>query len=127
MEMTTNAVAWAEIPVKDFDRAKKFYSAIYDFEMPEMQMGPNRMGFLLYDQPGGGIGAAIVHGSEYVPTTRGVKLYLNGGSDLSVVLNRVPAAGGKILLPKTPITPEFGFFATFEDTEGNHISLHSMK
>ena len=47
MEMLLNSVNWVEIPVTDFDRAKKFYSVIYDYEMPEMQMGPNRMGFCL--------------------------------------------------------------------------------
>jgi predicted enzyme related to lactoylglutathione lyase len=127
MEMIKNAIAWAEIPVSDFARAKKFYSTIYDFEMPEMMMGPNQMGFLLYDQQGGGIGAAIVKGDGYVPSPQGTKLYLNGGNDLSVVLNRVEAAGGKVIFPKMQITPELGCFAMFEDSEGNHISLHSMK
>lgn len=126
MEMFSNAITWAEIPVSDFDRAKKFYSAIYDYEMPEMMMGPNQMGFLLYDQQGGGIGAAIVKGDGYTPTKQGIKIYLNGGSDLNTVLNRVEKAGGKIVLPKMQITPELGHFAIFEDTEGNQISLHSM-
>ena len=40
MEMFQNAVNWVEIPVLNFDRAKSFYSTIYDFEMPEMMMGP---------------------------------------------------------------------------------------
>jgi predicted enzyme related to lactoylglutathione lyase len=126
MEMLKNAVSWAEIPVSDFERAKKFYSAIYDFEMPEMEMGPVKMGFLLYDQQGGGVGAALVKGEGCISSKDGVKLYLNGGSDLNTILNRVEKAGGKIILKKTEITPEFGYFATFEDTEGNHISLHSM-
>ena len=123
--MMTNAVNWIEIPVTDFERAKKFYSTIYDYEMPEMQMGPNRMGFLLYDQQGGGIGGAIVQGEGYTPTSAGAKVYLNGGSDLNTVLNRVENAGGKIILPKTEITPEFGYFGILEDSEGNQISLHS--
>lgn len=126
MEMLKHAVSWIEIPVTDFDRAKKFYSTIYDFDMPEMQMGPNRMGFLLHDQQGGGIGGAIVQGEGYQPATVGSKVYLNGGDNLDTVLNRVTGAGGKIILPKTEITPEFGYFAIFEDTEGNHVSLHSQ-
>lgn len=126
METMKNAVNWVEIPVTDFDRAKKFYSTIYDFEMPDMEMGPNRMGFLLYDQ-GGGIGAAIVSGDGYTPSKDGVKVYLNGGVDLDIILARVEKAGGKVVLPKTQITPELGYFATFEDLEGNHISLHSMQ
>jgi len=67
-----------------------------------------------------------VQGEGYVPTNNGVKIYLAGGSDLNIVLNRVENAGGKIILPKTQITPEYGFFASFQDTEGNIISLHSM-
>jgi predicted enzyme related to lactoylglutathione lyase len=127
MEMLHNAVSWFEIPVNDFNRAKKFYSKIYDFEMPEMVMSNIRMGFLLYEQEKGGVGGAIVQGLEYVPSREGIKLYLNGGNDLQTVLDRVGAAGGKIILQKTQITPEYGYFATFEDTEGNFISLHSIK
>jgi uncharacterized protein len=125
MEMLKDAINWVEIPVTDFERAKRFYSHIYDYEMPEMNMGPQRMGFLLYDQPGGGIGGAIVHGEGYVPSANGPKVYLNAGANLSVVLDRVEQAGGKVLMPKTQITPELGCFAAFQDTEGNHISLHS--
>jgi uncharacterized protein len=126
MEMVQHAVNWVEIPVSDFARAKQFYSNIYDFEMPEMMMGPFQMGFLLFDQQNGGIGAAIVKGEGYEPSTLGSKVYLNGGADLNTVLNRIEAAGGKVILPKTNITPELGNFAIFEDSEGNHISLHSM-
>lgn len=124
--MTLNAISWVEIPVTDFERARVFYSKIFDYEMPEMMMGPHQMGFLLYDQEKGGIGGAIVKGEGYTPTSAGTKVYLNGGEDLSVVLNRVVPAGGKVLLDKTLIAPGMGFYASFEDTEGNHISLHSM-
>ncbi len=126
MEMFKNAVNWVEIPVSDFARAKKFYSEIFDFEMPETEMGGTKMGFLLYDPQGGGVGAAIVAGDGYKPTAHGSKVYLNGGSDLNIVLNRVEAAGGKVILPKTQITPELGYFAFFSDSEGNSMALHSM-
>lgn len=125
--MFKDAVTWVEIPVANFERAKQFYSIIYDYMMPEVAMGPNRMGFLLFDQKGGGIGAAIVQGEGYTPTSEGAKVYLNGGSDLDIILNRVEEAGGKVIMPKMEITPELGCFGIFEDTEGNHISLHSMK
>jgi predicted enzyme related to lactoylglutathione lyase len=125
MEMLQNAVNWVEIPVSDFNRAKSFYSSIYDFEMPEMMMGPQRMGFLLFDQEKG-VGCAIVQGETYIPSAQGVKLYLNGGLDLNTVLNRVPAAGGKIVLSKTAIGSGLGYMAAFQDPEGNHIHLHSV-
>jgi hypothetical protein len=101
MEMLHNAINWFEIPVSDFDRAKTFYSTIYDFGMPEMMMSPNQMGFLLFDQQKGGIGGAIVNGEGYVPSTGGAKKYLHGGADLNVLLKRVENAGGKVVLAKT--------------------------
>jgi uncharacterized protein len=128
MEMLHNAIAWFEIPVLDFERAQGFYSKIYDYEMPEMQMGPARMGFLLSDSAKGGIGGAIVHASEgYVPSKLGHKIYLNGGKNLNVVLDRVAGAGGQLGIPKTLIAPEMGYYASFWDTEGNEVHLHSME
>lgn len=126
MEFTKNAINWFEIPVLNFDRAKEFYSKIFDFQMPEMTMGDMRMGFLLYDQENDGVGGAIVQGEGCIPSETGTKVYLNGGSDLTIVLNKIEAAGGKIVLPKTEIGSDFGFFALFMDSEGNQLGLHSM-
>ncbi len=39
MESVKDAISWFEIPVSDFARAKTFYQVIFDFEMPEMDMG----------------------------------------------------------------------------------------
>jgi uncharacterized protein len=126
MEMVTNALNWVEIPVEDFERAKTFYNRIFDFEMPQIEMGPNLMGFLLYEQTKG-VGGAIVKGEGYVPSRQGALVYLNGGSDLSVVLERIEPAGGQILVGKTMIPPNLGFYAIFLDPEGNRLALHSMK
>lgn len=126
MEFTKNAIGWFEVPVTDFDRAKTFYSAIFDFEMPEIDMAGIRMGMFLYDRDNGGIGGAICHGEGYKPAGGdGPKIYLDGGSDLNTVLERVPGAGGQIALPKTEIAPGMGYFAFFSDPEGNVMGLYS--
>jgi uncharacterized protein len=124
MEMTTNALSWFELPALNFARAKKFYSTIFDFAMPELVMGPNTMGLLLHEQ-GKGVGGAIVAGPEQQPT-RTTLVYLAAGADLSVVLARVQPAVGQVLVPKTAIAPGMGFFATFIDSEGNRVGLHSL-
>lgn len=124
--MMKNAVSWIEIPVLDFERAKSFYSAIYDYEMQEMEMGATRMGFFPCDQENDGVGGAIVWGEDNEPSKKGPRVYLNGGEDLTVILNRVVEAGGKVIAEKIEISPDFGYYATFEDTEDNYISLHSM-
>lgn len=123
-----NAINWFEIPVKNFERAKKFYETLTQSEMQIMEMDgfEGKMAFFPADSETGGVGGSIISAPEYVPSQNGVLIYLNGGEDLSKQLSRVEKAGGKVILPKTSIG-ENGFIAHFSDTEGNKIALHSMK
>ncbi|MGB8191816.1 MAG: hypothetical protein WCF67_07860, partial [Chitinophagaceae bacterium] len=71
----------------------------------------------------------IVHNPGfYSPSANGSLVYLNCEPDLSVVQNKVTAAGGKILMEKKPVAPDqqLGYWALIEDTEGNRVALHSM-
>lgn len=86
MEELKSAINWFEIPATDFDRAVRFYSDIYAFDMPTRDMGHIKMGFFQHQQ----------------------------------------GAGGTIVMGKTQIAPEIGYFAIIDDTEGNRIYLHSM-
>ncbi|MBN2461403.1 MAG: hypothetical protein JXB60_07325 [Candidatus Cloacimonetes bacterium] len=65
----------------------------------------------------------IVSGSNYKPATDGPVIYLNGGDNLQIILDRIEAAGGKIIIPKTFVTDNIGYFAFFLDTEGNRLRL----
>ena len=121
-----NAVNWFEIPVKDYERAKQFYttvmsSEIADFHMPEQNM---KYGMFAHDKDNG-VGGGLVEAEGQNPSTDGCTIYLNGGEDLSHALGKVENAGGKILMPKTHIG-ENGYIAQFLDTEGNRIALHSF-
>lgn len=121
-----NAINWFEIPVKNFDKAKKFYETILGVEMQIMEAMGMKSAFFPADMQTGGIGGCIIKGDGYEPSTKGTLVYLNGGDDLSIPLSKVEAAGGKILMPKTAIG-ENGFMAYFSDTEGNKVAFHSMK
>ncbi|MBK8956800.1 MAG: VOC family protein [Saprospiraceae bacterium] len=121
-----NAINWFEIPVKKFDRAKKFYETILDASINEMPHPELKYGMLPFDIENGGIGGGLVEGKGFEPATNGSLIYLNGGDDLSVPLAKVEKAGGKIILPKTSLGPN-GFMAHITDTEGNKIALHSMQ
>jgi hypothetical protein len=125
MDKMKDSINWFEIPVSDFDRAKAFYSAIYDYEMYDSVINENRMGFLPMDAESEGIGGAICYGDFYKPSADGAVVYLNGGDDLNTILNRVEAGDGKILQPKMKVTVGIGYIAFFEDTEGNRVGLHS--
>lgn len=127
MELS-NALNWFEIPVSDFERGKKFYETIFDYQMPENMMGNVRMGFFLYDFQNGKIGGAICKSEMHKPSPEGSLIYLNCQPDLQVVLNKVEAAGGNIINQKTKISESqnLGFWALIVDSEGNRVALHSM-
>lgn len=127
MEKMANSINWFEIPVLNFDRAKEFYSRLYNYEMTETSRNGFRIGFLPIDDRSKGVGGTIVQANDYFPSALGVKIYLNGGDDLQHVLDRVIPSGGEVIQHKTKLSDDIGYFAVFEDTEGNHISLHSMK
>ncbi len=122
----TNSINWFEIPVTDFERAKKFYETLFGVEIQIMPHPVFKYGMLPFDMQNGGIGGGIVQGEGFEPSTKGALVYLNGGDDLTTPLSRVEQAGGKILLPKTAIGSN-GFMAHLLDTEGNKIALHSFK
>lgn len=118
-----NFISWFEIPTLDINRAITFYSEIFGIEIQTMDMGEHKMGMF----PSDDINASgtLIYGEGYEPTTKGIVVYLNGGDDLQNILSKVEAAGGQIIVPKTVITPEYGYYAYFLDTEGNKIGLHS--
>jgi len=109
----------------DFNRAVSFYKAILGLEIKETEMFGTKMGLLPTD--GTNVSGAIVQGEVYKPSTDGVLAYLNGGDDLHTVLDKVETANGKVIVPKTQISPEMGYFGMFIDTEGNRMAVHSIK
>ncbi|WP_205728971.1 VOC family protein [Flagellimonas onchidii] len=112
-----------EIPASDISRAIKFYETILAIDIEKMEFPEVEMGLLpMEDQMVVGV---IMKGEGYTPSPDGVTVYLNGGNDLKVILDKVESSGGKILIPKTPHADEVGFFAIFIDSEGNKIGLHS--
>ncbi len=123
-----SAISWFEIPSKDLDRATKFYEKIFGVTLIPMDMPNIKMRMFPIDDPMTGIGGAIVHSDGFhVPSkTDGPLIYLNGNPDVQQVLDKVEAAGGSIMVPKTEISPEYGFMAVIIDTEGNRIGLHSI-
>ena len=121
------AISWFEIPTSDLDRATKFYETIFGFKLVAMDMPGMKMRTFPLDDPMKGVGGTLVQTDGFhQPSNEGVLIYLNGNPDVQNVIGKVEAAGGKVVLPKTEISPEYGFMAVFIDTEGNRIGLHSV-
>lgn len=120
-----NMINWFALPVTDLKRAVKFYNSIFDFKMNVTKMGETEMAFFPAEE--GSVSGHLFVSTKSKPTLEGPYLYLNGGEDLKVILDKVESAGGKIISSKTEISPEIGFMAVFTDSEGNKLALHSPK
>ena len=123
-----NAISWFEIPATDLERAQKFYEAILDIQMIPMESPHIRMRlFPVEDMMTGISGALALAPGIYNPSeSAGPIVYLNANPDVQTVLDKIVGAGGKIVVPKTLISPEHGHMAIFLDTEGNRVALHSV-
>jgi hypothetical protein len=119
-----NLIDWFEIPATDFKRAVSFYKAILGVEIKETEMFGTKMGFFPTD--GKNVSGAIIQGEDYKPSTDGILAYLNGGNDLQIVLDKIEPNKGKVIVSKTQISPEMGYFGMFIDTEGNKMAVHSI-
>ncbi|MBV1907683.1 MAG: VOC family protein [Kangiellaceae bacterium] len=112
-----------EIPTTNLSRAITFYQSILDISIEEMEFEGMKMGIFPYEEQA--VTGVLVQGEGYTPSSDGVTIYLNGGDDLQIVLDKVGEQKGEIIVPKTPHADESGFFALFIDSEGNKLGLHS--
>lgn len=114
--------AWFEIPASDMDRAVRFYEAVLEASLVRETMGPMEMAVFPHQKPGAS--GAVVRAQGYEPAEAGSVVYLNL-DDIRPALERVPRAGGAVLLPRTALPDEIGFFAQIRDSEGNRVGLFS--
>ena len=112
-----HAITWFELPSSDFSRAVGFYNRILDARLKVEKFGPAGEN---------GTAGCVIHDAQYKPHADGAVVYLNCQSELDAVLQRMPAAGGKVMLGKTALPPGMGFFAHIADTEGNRVGLHGL-
>lgn len=114
-----------EIPTTDMPRAVAFYQSLLDIKIETIDMQGMQMG--VFPSEGRAVSGVLVHGEGYTPSADGVVIYLNGGEDLQGMLDKVEPNGGTVIVPKTLIDEENGYFAMFLDTEGNRLGVHSPK
>ena len=121
-----HAISWFEIPTRDLNRAQKFYEEILETKLTPLDLDNFQMRMFPVEDPTC-VGGTLCYSKEsHVPSaTDGPLVYLNANPDVQLVLDKVEKAGGKILVPKTQISPEYGYMAMILDTEGNRIAFHS--
>ncbi len=126
MDNNSNSLNWFEIPVKDVNRAKKFYESAFNMKMQPMQemMGMKMVSFP-WEMGNGKVNGALVESEMHKPSMDGSVLYLNANPKIQNVIDRIEKSGGKVLMPKTEIGENIGYMAFFVDSEGNKVALHA--
>ena len=120
---SANVSVWFEIPARDLARAKRFYDSVFAVSLKLEDFGPHQLA-VFPGQPGQN-GGCLIHGEGYEASGRATTIYLVAGDDLAAPLARVAKAGGKVVLPKTPLPDGMGHFAQFLDCEGNRVGMFS--
>lgn len=127
--MDKNVVGWFEIPTGDMERAIQFYKDVFGFEFHRIKMPQLDMAMFPSVAEGTGSGGALVHNAEfYQPINNGVLIYFTSPTgNVANELEKVEAAGGKIFVPRTQISEEYGYMGIIIDSEGNRIGIHSRQ
>ena len=103
-----------EIPAGEPERAAAFYKKVFGWSI-EKWPGPMEYWMVTTGADGApGINGGLL--KKQAPTTATTNTI--GVDSVEKAIVAVKSAGGKLVMPKTPI-PTIGYFAYLEDTEGN--------
>jgi predicted enzyme related to lactoylglutathione lyase len=114
-------VKYLEIPVRDIERAVRFYEFVFGVELERALVDGYAMAH--FPTPGDGKGAevALAQGDVYVPSKAGVIVYFHV-ADIDAVMSRASERGAATLYTKKEVSPGV-WVAEFEDAEGNRVAL----
>ena len=112
-------VAWFEIISPDAERAKKFYSELFGWQVAT---DPAMGGYALVDTQAGEGAIAGGIGQADPGSGPSVKIYMRV-DDIDAYLERAQGLGGATVMPPTDLPGDFGKFAIFTDPDGNHVGL----
>jgi len=111
---------WLEIPTKDIESSKKFYSKVLGWKYEERKNGMTLI------QDGKGQFGHFWPLKGKLPARPQVSLYLEVAS-ISPILKKVVGSGGKIVQEKTKLPDGMGYVGEFSDPIGIVWGLHSRK
>ena len=108
-----------DVPAEDVERAKKFYSELFDWKIERMPGPMEYYGITTTDEDGKeAVGGGMAKKEEQNDS---ITNYI-GVPSIDEYIIKVEQLGGKIIMPKTPI-PGFGYLAVCLDTENNKFGL----
>lgn len=116
--MANHPIVHVDIPAQDPAAAAKFYETALGWKLTH---DPNFDYWMFSTDGGPGGGFVSLTGEMHAEVGKPVIHF--GSEDIDADLARVEAAGGRIIMPQTPI-PGIGAFAIFADPTGNQFSFY---
>jgi len=113
-------IGWFELYVNDFEKSKDFYNLLFGWEFNLSQSSDEPYWNIFTGE--GSIGGGLMKKAVPEHSGQSVVLYVETG-DIEASLNKAVTLGGSIVMPKTLINENAGYFALFNDIDGNVIGL----
>src|SRR5499426_4107355 len=114
--MSHGKICYLEIPAMTAEASAVFYSSIFGWTVRRRGDGE-----LAFDDTGG-VSGTWVKEQDRTPDER-TRTYIMVDA-IPDALQRIEAAGGRVLTPRTEIGPGMGAFAAFADPVGNEFGLY---
>ena len=114
--MPHGKICYLEIPANRAEDSADFYATIFGWAVR-----PRGDGNLAFDDAGC-VSGTWVKEADRTPDER-TRVYIMADS-IADTLQRIVAAGGRVLTPRTDIGPNMGAFAAFADPVGNEFGLY---
>lgn len=117
-----NSVVHFEVPAKDLNRAKQFYSKVFGWGTYDMDDKNTMVSTTETDQNGFPVKPGAINGSIYLPDKSKTPTFVIDVPNLEEHIKMVTENGGKLV--DEPVTIEnMGRYARFVDPEGNLVGL----
>jgi uncharacterized protein len=116
--MSKHPIIHIEFPSKDATKNSKFYADLFGWEISHF----DEMNYSMFN-PGEGPGGGFPPVDGQINKIDRVLVYVQS-DDIEADLKKAESLGGKAMTPKTEI-PGQGWFAVFQDPEGNTLALYT--
>lgn len=117
-----NRVSFFEIPSKDLERSKKFYTDLFGWQLNNLDEDNIMATTTQSDENGQPTSPGAINGSIFRATKIGAANFVIEVDDIDAYLKKIEEAGGKIAVPKTDV-PGMGSYARFLDPDKNTVGI----
>ncbi|MCX6163916.1 MAG: VOC family protein [Ignavibacteriae bacterium] len=113
-------IGWFELYVNDFEKSKDFFTQLFGWQFNLSQSTGSLYWNIFTGE--GSIGGGLMKKAVPEHSGQSVVLYVEI-DDIKATLDKAVSFGGSIVMPKTLINENAGYFGLFNDIDGNVIGL----